>query len=461
MKILICGAGEVGKAIAKYLALQDDDITLIDEDEKAFGGIRDAADIRTVTGSANHPSVLEEARAADADIIIAVTGIDETNIMICEIAHVMFKVPVKICRIRTKEYMDPRIIEFYKSVKVIDHIISPELQIARAIMRNIAVPGTFETVPVAEGKLTVLGIKCQEGSPVVHTKIKQILELFPTLQMTITGIVRGVRTIPVNPDQYIEAGDSVYAVVKTADIPRALNAFGIDEKETGRIAIFGGGKIAEILAGMIVESQNVNDVKLIEKDHERATELAVAFEDKNIEVISGDILNPDLLDEIGIKNMDMSISITNEDENNILSALLAKKICRNDIQTVSVINKQIYSSLVSNLGVDVIIDPNAITVSTILQHVRRGSVSSAYSLSSEFFELLEIEVLETSKIAGQSLADLKFPKSTVIGAVLRDGESIDIKRDMTMENGDVLIVFISSTDIKSLEKMIAVSIEYF
>ena len=461
MKILICGAGEVGKAIAKYLALQDDDITLIDEDEKAFGGIRDAADIRTVTGSANHPSVLEEANAADADIIIAVTGIDETNIMICEIAHVMFKVPVKICRIRTKEYMDPRIIEFYKSVKVIDHIISPELQIAKAIMRNISVPGTFETVPVADGFLTVLGMKCHEGSPVVHTSIKQILELFPTLQMTVTGIVRGVKTVAVNPDQLIEAGDSVYVVVKTADIPRALNAFGIDKKETGKIAIFGGGKIAEILAGMIAESPNINDVKLIEKDHERATELAVVFEDRNIEVIAGDILNPDILDEIGIKNMDMSISITNEDENNILSALLAKKICKNDIHTVSVINKQIYSSLVSNLGVDVIIDPNAITVSTILQHVRRGAVSSAYSLSSEFFELLEIEVLETSKLAGQSLADLKFPKSTVIGAVLRNGESIDIERNMTVESGDVLIVFISSADIKALEKMIAVSIEYF
>ncbi len=461
MKILICGSGEVGKAIAKYLSAQENDVTLIDNNKEALSIINENMDIKTIEGVPSHPDILEQANANDADMIIAVTGSDELNIMICEIASVLFKVPLKICRIKTKEYLDERIISFYKNIKAIDYVISPELEIAKAIIRNIAIPGAFEAIHVAEGKIIALGVKCVEGCPVVHTQIKQIIELFPTLNMTITGIIRNGKSIPINPEQMIMAGDNVYMVVKSDEVGRALNAFGVDVKETHKVAIFGGGKVSEILAEMIANDETINNVKLIERDKDRATDLAIAFNDKGIEVIYGDVLNPDILEEIGIKNMDMVIGTTSEDEDNILSSLLAKKVGKDQIQTISLINKQIYSSLVSNLGVDVIIDPNAITVSTILQHIRKGSISSAYSLNSEIFELLEVKVLETSKIAGQTIKELKLPKSAIIGALIRDDKIINFDNNLTIEIDDTIVIFVETKDIKALERMISVSVEYF
>jgi trk system potassium uptake protein TrkA len=458
MKAIICGAGQVGSSIARELASERVDVTVIDQRADLIHRISDSLDVRAMVGFASHPDVLEAAGAADADMIIAVTFADEVNMVACQVAHSLFNVPMKIARVRDQSYRQPIWSDlFSRDHMPIDVIISPEIEVARAIGRRFTVPGSFEMIPLADNKLRLIGVRCEEDCPILDTPLRQLTTLFPDLHITIVGIVRnGKATVPTG-DDHMEAGDEVYIVVDSGHLPRAMAAFGHDEQEARRVLIIGGGNIGLSLAKDIEEKFTGMTASLIELDKARAT--FVAQELSKTVVINGDALDPEILQEANIGSSSTVVAVTNDDEVNILASLLAKRYGAQ--RAVTLVNANTYSPLLSPLGLDVVVSPRAITVSTILQYVRRGRIRSIHSIAENFGEVMEVEALETSSLVGHAIQDAKFPSGVLIAAMLRDGEVMKVDKQTVIEAGDRVVLFATKNAVKQVERMFAVRLEFF
>lgn len=459
MKVIICGAGQVGFNIARYLAVENNDITVIDQRPDLIRKIADSLDVKAVLGYASHPNVLEQAGIADADMIIAVTAYDEVNMVACQVAHSLFSVPTKIARVRAQSYLQPIWANLFSRENMpIDVIISPEIEVARAVTRRLRVPGAIDIIPLAEGKVQVLGVRCTEATPVVHTPLRQLTQLFPDLQIVIVGIVRDGRAMVPSPDDHMLPDDEVYFVVSRDHMGRALSAFGHEEKETRRVLIFGGGNIGLFLAQQLETEHPEISAKVIEIDRERAEFVAKTL-NRTI-VLNGDVLDPEILDEAAIGSVETVVAVTEDDEVNILASLLAKRSGAQ--RAISLLNKTTYNALVSPLGIDVVVNPRAITVSNILQHVRRGRIHAVHSLHEGFGEMIEADALETSSIVGKPLRDVKLPNGVMLGAVVRGGKEVISPRGNTVvQGGDRVILFAAKEAVKRVEKMFSVRLEYF
>ena len=457
MRIIICGAGRVGSTIARYLVEDGNDVVVIDINANRLNELSSTLEIRPIVGFASYPSVLEQADAQDADMLIAVTASDEVNMVTCQAANSLFKVPTKIARLRSNEYTRQRWRKFYTHDALpIDVVISPEVEIARSIGRNISFPGAFEVIPLAMDKVYLLGIHCDEVCPMINTPLRQLTNLFPDVNAVVAALVRNSKLIITDSDTRILAGDDVYVIVPSESVRRILTLFGRDQERSQSVLILGGNNIGLNLARYLEKASHMR-VTLVEENEKRAKFLAETLSQTT--VIHGDFLNTALLEEADIDIVETVIAVSSADEDNILATLMAKKYGVE--QTISVIEKQLYSQLVVNLGIDVIIDPGDIMVSTILQHVRRGKIYAAYSIRSGLCEVLEADVFDTFEYAGKALRDVRLPAGVIIGAIVRDVDVLPLRGDTIIEKGDRLVLFSDADAVKQVEKMFSVGLEFF
>jgi len=458
MQVIICGAGQVGSNIARYLSGENADITVIDQSAELVEKISESLDVKGVVGFASHPDILEQAGAADADMIIAVTYADEVNMVACQICHSIFDVPTKIARVRHQSYLDPMWSDLFSRDHLpIDVIISPEIEVARAIERRLQVPGAFDVHPLANHKISMIGLHCTEETPILETPLRELTALFPELHITVVGIYRGGQGFVPTPEDELRAGDAVYFVTETAHLSRAMSAFGHEEKEARRVIIVGGGNIGLNLATAVERNHPHVALKLIEIDKQRAQLVAQTLE--RTVVIHGDALDTDILDEAGTSMAETVVAVSNDDEVNILSSLLAKRFgCH---RAVTLVNKASYGPLMGNLGIDTVVSPRTITVSTILQHVRRGRIRSVHTIAEGFGEVIEAEALETSVLVGVPLRDAKLPEGVLIGALVRGEEVIIPRGDTVIRANDLVILFAATAAVKKIDKLFAVKLEFF
>jgi trk system potassium uptake protein TrkA len=458
MKVIVCGAGQVGFSIARYLAQEDNDVTVIDSSAQLTRKIADTLDIKTVNGFASHPDILEQAGATDADMLIAVTQSDEVNMIACQVGHSLFNITTKIARVRQQGYLEPKWANlFSRDHMPIDVIISPEREVASAIARRLRMPGAFDLISLVGDMVKLVGVRLNADCPVVNTPLRQLTQLFPDLNVRIVGIVRDATPVAPLGDEQLMPADEVYFVCDHEHLDRAMAAFGHEEREARRIVVFGGGNIGQFLTQQIeAENPSVN-IKIIERDKTHA-EIAARNLKRSV-VLQGDVLDSDILEEANVASAEAVVSVTNDDETNILAALLAKR--KGSARAITLVNSEAYAPLMPDLGIDVVVSPRHITVSTILQHVRRGRIHSVHALRDGFGELIEAEALETSPLVGQPLGESDLPDGVLVGAVVHEGKVIIPRSSTVIHAGDRVVLLAPADAVRQVEKMFAVQLEFF
>ena len=455
MNIIICGAGRVGFSISKQLSAQGHSITVIDPKSDFIQKINETQDVKGIVGKATFPSVLEKAGAKDTDMIIAVTKSDETNMVICQVAKSIFNIGKKIARIRSQEFLGAKWNKLYgKSSFPIDVIISPELELAKSLQRKLEAPGAIDNVPFADGKVKVLEINIDENCPLVNTALGKLTELFPDLRANILGVIREGKFLILKKKDKIITNDKAFVVVSALQINRTLSAFGHDEKTAKKILIVGGGNIGFNLAKNLERDLEGVRVKIIEKDKARAE--FIASELNNTIVINGDGLDEEVLKEAKIEESETILSLTNDDENNIMVSVLAEKNNPNK-RTIALVNKQNYSLLQSSLKINDLVDPRMTTVSTIMKHVHMGTIDTVYSLLDGEYEFLEAKILETSELVNKSIKDSNLPEEVRVGAIVRKSKVMLPKSTSVFEKNDIVVLLSKRDQLKEVENLFRIS----
>ena len=457
MKIIILGAGQVGISTAEILAKEDNDITLIDNVASQVEGLQDRLDIRTIVGSASHPSVLEQAGGPDADLILAVTDQDEVNMAACQVAYTLFRTPKKIARIRSVEYLTHTEIFSDESIPV-DVIISPEQLITQHVLHLIEYPGALQVVDFAGGKIQLVGLKAYHGGPLVGRELRTIREDLPTVEARVAAIYRHDRPIIPEGDTIIEPNDEVFIVAAAPHIPIVMSEFCAVEAPGQNIMLVGAGKIGLQLARTL--EQNNYQVKLVEHGAERARQVAEQL-DATI-VLRGDAADEDLMLQENIDGMDVFCSLTNDDEANILSAMLAKRLGAH--RAMALINRSAYVDLIESSVLDVAISPSLITVGSLLTHVRRGDTIAVHSLrrgAAEAIETIAHGDATSSSVVGRRIEEISLPSGTRVGALLRNQEVIIPHHDTVIEAEDHVILFvIDKKHIRDVERLFQVKVTF-
>jgi trk system potassium uptake protein len=458
MKIIICGAGQVGRGIAERLVVENHDVTVIDISSELVEAISSNSDVRGIVGHGSHPDVLNDAGASEADMIIAVTFVDEVNMMACEVAKALFNVPTRVARVRDQSYLMPQYASlFTRENTAVDVVISPEIAVGEMVLRRLALPGAFEAIYFVDEKVLTLGIKLEDDCPVVNTSLSQLSGLFPDLRAVVVGIVRdGKLFVPHSEDQMLP-GDRVYVVADQTQATRVLALFGHEERPARRVLIGGGGTIGAYVARKLEERETHVTVTIIESDLARAEQVADKLD--TVIVLHGSALDSSLLEEAEISRTETYLALTNDDKVNVLSAMLAKQHgARNSACLVTNLDAR---PLVSPLGIDAYIDPRSVTVSSVLQHVRRGRIRGVHGVEGGEGEVVEAEALETSPMIGKPLRDADLPDGLRIGAVVRDNEVIIPTGDTEIRANDRVVMFAMRDKIEAIQHLFRVSIEYF
>ena len=455
MNIIICGAGRVGYTIAKLLSEQNHSITVIDQSSEDIQKINDSLDVRAIVGKATYPSVLEKANAAEADMIIAVTKNDEINMLICQIAFSIFNVQKKIARIRSKDYLNPKFSKVYNKENLpIDVIISPEIEIAKSIQRKLEAPGALDNVIFAQNKIRLLEILVNENCPLINIPLNEITKKFPKLEANILGVIRKEKFIILKKNDVMKKDDKTYVIINSDQMQQTLLAFGHEEKISTKILIIGGGNIGFNLAKNIEQSFESARIKIIEKDKSRAE--FIANELNNTIVINGNGLDEDVLSEANLEEIETVLALTNDDEDNLMVSVLVEKFSK-EKRTMALINKPNYALLQSSLKIDDLIEPRMNTVSSILKHVHKGTIETAYTILNGEYEVIEAEIIETSELINKELNNSNLPDGIRIGAILR-GEDIIIPRSNFIFKKEDIVVFLAKRDqLPVVENMFRIS----
>lgn len=458
MRIIICGAGQVGFGIAERLASEGQDVSVIDLSPRLIANVRDQLDVRGVVGHGSHPDVLAAAGAADADLLIAVTQADEVNMVAAQVAHTLFQVPTKIARVRAQSYLSPVYRHFFaRNQMPIDVVISPEIEVGEMVLRRLALPGAVETVRFADDNVVVIGVMCAEDCPVVDTPLRQLTELFPNLGAVVVGAFRGGRLFVPQSEDMLRVGDLVYVVAPRDQVRRTLVIFGHEEPKAARVVIAGGGNIGFYVAHELEKREPGTRVKIIEASRTRALEIADALH--RAVVLNGSALDQDLLREADIEEADTMVALTNDDQANIIACVMAKTLgCDRNL---SLINNVSYPAFANALGIDAYVNPRAVTISRVLRHVRRGRIESVHSLQNGQAEVIEAEALETSPLVGRNLRDLDLPDGTRVGAIYRRGQPVEINGNTQILAKDRVIMFALADKVHQVEQMFRVSLEFF
>jgi trk system potassium uptake protein TrkA len=456
--VIICGAGQVGYGIAERLAAEQNDVSVIDTSPELIRTIRDQLDVRGFVGHGAHPDVLELAGAQQADMFIAVTLYDEVNMTACQVAHSLFNIPTKIARIRAQSYLQPHYQNLFSRENLpIDVIISPEIEVGEMVLRRIAIPGATDVVRFADDKVAMVAIECLEECPVINTPLSQLSDLFPDLPSTVVGVWRNNRLfIPHSADQLV-AGDLAYVVTTKDQVRRTLGLFGHEETEALRIVIGGGGNIGLYVARALEARQSRTKVKIIEDTRERA--IVIADKLRRTVVLHGSALDQKLLLEADIQDADLMVALTNNDQVNILSSVMAKRLgCKSNL---ALINNPTYHDFTRTLGIDAHVNPRSVTISRVLQHVRRGRIRAVHSVQRGTAEIIEAEALETSPLVGSPLRDLSLPDGMRLGMIYRDGAAIKPNGSTLIRPKDRVIIFAMDSAVRQVEQMFRVSLEFF
>ncbi|WP_118132599.1 Trk system potassium transporter TrkA [Oceanicella sp. SM1341] len=458
MKVIVCGAGQVGWQIARHLATENNDVTVVDSNAALVRRATDTLDVGGITGFASHPDVLEQAGARDADMIIAATFADEVNMVACQVAHSVFSVPRKIARLRAQSYLSPEWSDLFRRDHMpIDVIISPEREVADSALRRLNAQAAFETGSFLDGKLMLMGITLDENCPVLKTPLRQLTELFSTLRAIVVAIRREGKLHAAYADDQLYEGDQVYLTVAKEDQTRALEIFGKSSRRAERIILIGAGNVGLTVANHIDKGDKRVRAKIIERDRAKAERAADQL-DRTI-VLHGDGLDMDLLEEANLSSSDALIALTDDDKTNLLTCTRAKAAgCP---MVIALVNDASLMQLMEPLGIDAYINPRATTVSSILRHVRHGRVRAVYSIGDAEAEVMEAHVLGTSSIAGKRVRDCDFPERSILGAVLKGDKVVIPRGDTVLQEGDILVVFAMAADVRRVEQMFRVAVDYF
>jgi trk system potassium uptake protein TrkA len=458
MKIIICGAGQVGWQIARQLAGEKNDVTIVDNNAELVRRAADVLDVQGIVGFASHPDVLERAGARDADMIIAATHSDEVNMVTCQVAHSIFSVPRKIARLRAQSYLEAIHADLFRRDHLpIDVVISPEREVAEAALQRFAAPTTFDTEAFLNGRAQLLGIALAADCPVLNTPLRQLNDLFPTLRAIVVGIRREGRLFAPEPGDQLFAEDRIYVCAHSGDVGRTLEIFGKAAHKQERIIIVGGGNVGLAVARALESRTDRVRVKLIEKGRARAEAAADVLE-RTI-VLNGDGLDLDLLQEAEVDRADALLAVTDDDKTNLLVSVRAKQAgCP---LAIALVNDPTLVPLMEVLDIDAYINPRATTVSSILRHIRHGRVRAIYSIGDNEAEVIEAMVLSTSPLAGRFIREIAFPSGVLVGTVMKGQQVLKPAGDLRIEEGDIVVLFALSADVPEVERLLQVSIDFF
>jgi trk system potassium uptake protein TrkA len=457
MKIIILGAGQVGSSLAHHLASEANDITVVDTHVEVLRKLQDRLDLRTVAGRASLPEVLERAGAEDADMIIAVTNSDEVNMIACQVAYTLFHTPTKVARVREASYLKHADL-FSQSAMPVDELISPEQLVTNHIHRLIRHAGALQVLNFAGGRVQLVAIAAHHGGKLVGRPLRELREHMPGIQVRVAAIYRQGQALMPKGNVVIEADDEVFFLAEPKNIRAITSELRELDRPYKRIMIAGGGNIGKRLAAAL---EGEYQVKIIEHDADRARYLAEAL-DRTI-VLRGDAADQDLLMEENIDGMDVFVSLTDDDEANILSAMLAKRLGVR--KAMSLVNRPSYSQLVESGIVDIAISPQQITLGGLLARVRRGDVAAVHSLrrgAAEAMEAIAHGDKKTSKVVGRRIDKLKLPSHTRVASLVRGDEVIMVHHDTVIKAEDHVILFVADrSKIPDVERLFQVGITFF
>ena len=457
MKIIILGAGQVGGNLAESLVAENNDITVVDLNGERLSLLQDRFDLRTVRGHAAHPSVLKQAGADDADMLVAVTQSDETNLVACRIASSLFNVPTRIARIRSADFLglDASYLAEHFGV---DDVISPEQEVTDTLRRLIEYPEALQVLDFADGKVRLIAVRAYHGGPLVGHELQDIKRHMPNVECRIPAIYRRDRGIVPKGITVIEPGDEVFFLARKHDIAAVTRELRRMEQPVKKVMIAGGGNIGRRLAAALESSY---DVKVI--DHNKATTVALAESLHRTLVLTGDATDEELLEQENIESIDVFCALTNDDEDNIMSALLAKRMGAQRV--IALINRSAYVDLVQGGEIDIAISPAQATVGPLLSKIRRGDMAAVHSLRRGAAEVLEIVVhgdYKTSKVVGRRIGEVGLPEGATIAAIIRGNEVLIAHHDSLVEAEDHLIVFaLNKRIIPKVEKLFQVGFGFF
>lgn len=458
MKIIILGAGRVGASLAQNLAGEANDITLVDSDTVALRDLQDRLDLRTVSGHASHPGVLRKAGAEDADMIIAVTNSDETNMVACQVAFTLFHTPKKIARVRSASYLDYKKELFESGACPIDFPISPEQLVTEHILRLIVNPGSLQVVDFAKGRVKMVSVKVSKDGAMAEQPLKALAEHLPGVPLRVASIFRDGDPIPPKGDVVLQPGDEVFFLAEGHNLKTITAELRHVDKNYKRVMIAGGGNIGKRLAQALEQKHSV---KVIERNKAHCRDLAQDL--SKAMVIKGDAADEEMLLEENIESIDLFVAVTSDDEANILSAMLAKRLGAKKV--VSLINRPSYAQLVESSVVDVAISPQQVTMGALLTHVRRGDIVAVHSLrrgSAEAIEAIAHGDMKTSKVVGRRLDELKLPKGVRLSAIVREEMVVFPHHDTVVEAGDHVIMFVADKRrIHDVERLFQVNVTFF
>jgi trk system potassium uptake protein TrkA len=457
MKILILGAGQVGSTAAHNLAREEaNEITIVDQDADILRELQDRLDVRTIQGHGSHPDVLERAGARDADMIIALTNSDETNMVACQLAYTLYHTPTKIARIRAAEYINRKDLFGTEAIPV-DVTISPEQLVCEHIEQLIRYPGALQVLNFAGGRVRLVGVEAHKGGPLVGQELRALREHIPDVDSRVAAVYRDAQSIAVEGDTVIDAGDEVFFIAARKDIRAVMSEMRKLEDPVRRVVIAGGGNIGFRLAKVL---EQTNQVSVIERDPDRARVISERL-NKSI-VLCGDAADEDLLLEEGIDNADVFCSLTNAEEANILSAMLAKRLGASKV--MALINRPAYADLVEAGPIDIAISPQQITIGALLTHVRRGDVVKVHTLrtgAAEAIEAIAHGDPKTSKVVGRAVQDIPLPSGATIATIVRGPEVLMAHHDTVIEADDHVILFMTERrQVKKVERLFQVSVSF-
>jgi trk system potassium uptake protein TrkA len=457
MKIIILGANQVGRALAETLAIEANDITVIDTDVAKLAELKDRIDVGTVTGQACHPDVLERAGGQDADMLIAVTDSDEINMVACRVAYTLFQTPKKICRLQSTSYLDADKL-FGKKGIAVDVVISPELIVSSYISRLLNLPGSLQVLDFADGKAQLVAVKAYFGGPLVGHELRLLRQHVPSVDTRVAAIFR--KNSPIIPEgsTIIEADDEVFFIAAKNDIRAVMGELRRLDQPYKSIIIAGGGNIGLRLAESL---ENRYRIKIIENNPSRCTLLSESL--NNVIVLNGESSDQDLLMDENIEDTDVFIALTNDDEANIMSSLLAKRLGARKV--MALINNPAYVDLIQGGEIDIAISPQQATIGSLLTHVRRGDVVNVHSLrrgAAEALEAIAHGDKSSSKVVGKAIEDIDLPQGTNIGAIVRNNEVLIAHDHIVIENNDHVILFlVDRSRIPDVERLFQVGFSFF
>ncbi len=452
MKIIICGAGEVGFSLAKYLASENMQVTVIDENQERLQKMTASIDVRSITGKTYNPNILLDAGADKADLLISVSENDESNLLACEISKTLFNLPNTIARVREKELLDIKWIDLFsnKGLKV-DNIISPENEVASMLARLVAVSGAHDLISFAEDQVRLIGLKLDVDCPVLDTPLNQLTELFPDLNTKIVLMTREEKVFIPDKMQQLQANDDIYMIADTKNTKRILSVFGKKNIDSRKIIIIGAGIIAINIAKILELNEPNASVTIIENNKMQAEKAAMQLEKAN--VLLGDAVESEIITEAQISEADIVFSVTNSDEINTLVSILSKKAGAKNCYAL--LNEDKYQPVIPYLDIDGIISPRELTVSRVLKYIRKAIVSDVHEIKDGSAEIIEFQIKEGSSLIGLEINKSKLPENTLIGAIVRENKVISPNGRTVLELGDKIIMCLLHEAIQKVEDFLS------